>query len=78
MATDVSMFTLFGILGLLRDNKCPLGEEAWKCDLDQMSSRGLGIVAVDNFRYPKTEITLTMQLHNFKGMENTLMTEANL
>lgn len=72
------------------NNECPLGEEAWKCDLDQMSSmksvyitRGLGIVAEDNFRYPRTEITLilenfTMKMHEFKGMEDTLILEANL
>lgn len=68
MSTDVSMFTFFGNSGLLRDNRCPLGEEAWKCDLDQMSSmesapitRGLDMVAEDNFRYPRREITLTMK-----------------
>lgn len=72
------------------NNECPLGEEAWKCDLDQMPSmksvynpRGLSIVAEDNFRYPRTAITLTpdnftMKVYEFKGMEDTLIQETNL
>lgn len=65
------------------NNECPLGEKAWKCDLDQMFSmksvyiiKGLGIVAEGDFRYPRTELTLTpddvtMEVYEYKWMEDT-------